>query len=43
MVAVLIFDHVYWFWQKNHSWKIGYHGNKETLLPIYGLENFANT
>ena len=43
MAVVLIFNHVYWFSQKKHSWQIGYHGNKETSILIYKIENFANT
>ena len=27
---------------KNHSWKIGYHGNKETSISNFKLENLAN-
>ena len=40
-MVVLIFNHVYWFWQKNHSWQIGYHGNKETSIFEIEIENFA--
>ena len=43
MAAVLIFNHIYWFWKKNYSWKIGCQGNKKRLSLIYELENFANT
>ena len=43
MVAVLIFNYIYWFWKKNTLAKIGYHGNKKRLYPIFELKKFSNT
>ena len=43
MVAVLIFYHVYRFWQKATVGKLVAMATKKGLSLIYVLENFANT
>ena len=43
MVAVLIFNHVYWFWQKTTLGKLVAMATKKRRSLIYELENFANT
>ena len=43
MVAVLIFYHVYWFWQKTTLGKLVAMATKKRLSLIYELENFADT
>ena len=42
MVAVLIFNHVYRFWQKTTLEKLVTMATKKRLSPIFELENFAN-
>ena len=42
MAAVLIFNHVYWFWQKTTLGKLVAMATKKHLSLIYELENFAN-
>ena len=43
MVAVLIVNHVYLFWQKNTLGKLVTLATKKCLAPTFELENFANT
>ena len=43
MAAVLIFNHVYRFWQKTTLGKLVAMATKKRLSPIYELENFVNT
>ena len=42
MVAVLISNHVYWFWQKTTLGKLVVMATKKRLSLIYELESFAN-
>ena len=43
MAAVLIFNHVYWFWKKTTFGKLVAMATKERISLIYELENFAST
>ena len=43
MAVVLIFNHIYWFWQKTTLGKLVAMATKKRLSLIYELENFANT
>ena len=43
MAAVLIFNHICWFWQKTALDKLVAMATKKRLPLIYELENFANT
>ena len=42
MVAVLIFNHIYGFWQKTTLGNLVTMATKKCLSPIFELENFAN-
>ena len=41
MVAVLFFNDVYWFWQKNTLEKLVTMATKKRLSSIFKFENFA--
>ena len=43
MAVVLIFNHVYWFSQKNTLGKLVTMATRKHLFLIYKIENFANT
>ena len=43
MAAVLIFNHVYRFWQKTTLGKLVAMATKKRLSLIYELENFVNS
>ena len=43
MAVVLIFNHVYWFSQKNTLGKLVTMATRKRLFLIYKIENFANT
>ena len=43
MEAVLIFNHVYWFWEKTTFAKLVAMATKKHLSLIYELGNFADT
>ena len=43
MAAVLIFNHIYWFWQKTALGKLVAMATKKLVSLIYELENFVNT
>ena len=43
MAVALIFNHVYWFSQKNTLGKLVTMATRKRLFLIYKIENFANT
>ena len=43
MVVVLIFNHVYWFWQKTTLDKLVAMATRKRLFLNFEIENFANT
>ena len=43
MVVVLIFNHVYLFWQKTTLGKLVTMATRKRLFVIYEIENFASS